>query len=89
MAFSATNLRRGVAGDLKITAGNWTGSAGDANGSLNVEGGVIYLAQFAPNDTVSPGQEPLVTFSTSGGITTLSIANRETVTAGTFIVIHA
>jgi hypothetical protein len=46
MAFATSNVRRSVFGDLKVTAGDWTGSAGDANGTIAVEGGRVYLSEF-------------------------------------------
>ncbi len=91
MAFATANVRKGAFGDLKVTAGDWSGSAGDANGTFNVEGGRVYLARFDSQDSSNgPEQEvPVFISSTSGSVVTLSIANRSTVTTGRFIIISA
>jgi hypothetical protein len=90
MAFATANVRKSAFGDLKVTAGDWTGSLGDANGSVAVEGGRVYLAEFTSQDTSNgPGQEIGISVSTSGGVTTVSVANRQTVASGRFIIIHA
>ncbi len=91
MAFATSNIRTGRFGDLKVTAGDWTGSAGDANGTFGVEGGRIYLARFDSQDSANgPDQEtPVFISSTSGSVITLSVANRATVTTGRFIIISA
>ena len=90
MAFATTNVRKSAFGDLKVTAGDWSGAAGDVNGTIAVEGGRVYLAEFTSQDSSNgPGQEIPVSVSTSGAVTTVSIANRQTVTTGRFIIIHA
>lgn len=91
MAFATSNVRKSAFGDLKVTAGDWTGSVGDANGTLAVEGGRVYLSEFTSQDSSNgPGQEISSFISTTGSNTiTLSIANRQTVAAGRFIIIHA
>lgn len=92
MAFATANVRRAAFGDLKVTAGDWTGSAGDVNGTFNVEGGRVYLARFDSQDSSNgPEQEVPVFISTNPGVgvITLSIANRSTVTTGRFIIISA
>lgn len=91
MAFATTNIRRGTAGDLKLTAGDWSGSAGDANGTFAVEGGRVYLSKWSSLDSTNgPGQEISSFISSTGSTTiTISVANRQTVAVGRFIVIHA
>lgn len=92
MAFATANVRKGAFGDLKVMAGDWTGSAGDANGTLNVEGGRVYLAKFDSQDSNNgPEQEVPVFISTNPGtgVITLSVANRQTVTTGRFLIIGA
>lgn len=86
MAFAATNVRKGTAGDIKITAGNWTGAVGDASGSIAVEGSQVYSAFFLTNDTTGPFQLVPVTYTVSGSVATISVHNREAVTGGTFII---
>ena len=90
MAFATANVRKGTAGDLKITAGDWTGTVGDASGTIAVEGGRVYSAVFNTNDTTGPFQAVPTTWpAASGATTTVTVHNRETVTVGTFVIIHA
>lgn len=91
MAFSTSNVRRcSLGGNLKLTVGDWTGAAGDAAGTLTVEAGKVYQAQFLPNVT-AVAREVNVAVSPSGssGIVTLTVYNSAAVTAGTFSIIHA
>lgn len=89
MAFATSNVRRSVFGDLNITLGDWTGSAGDAVGTIGVEGGRVYMAHFTIQDTDSPtgGYIP-TSVSTSGAVTTVSAYYHEDVTTGRFLIIH-
>jgi hypothetical protein len=89
MAFAATNIRKGTAGDLKLTAGNWTGSKGDASGTVNVEGSQLYGAQFLTNDGTGPVQVIPYTWSVSGSVITITVHNREAVTGGNFWAMSA
>ena len=91
MAFATSNLRKSVFGDLKVTVGDWTGAAGDADGNLTVEGGRVYLCRFSDQDsTGSPVQVvPFYVSSTATNTITLGISNRSAVTTGRFIIIHA
>lgn len=93
MAFSTANVRRGTAGDLKITAGDWTETLpGQANATFTVEGGRVYFARFDSQDSSNgPDQETPVFISTNAGTgtITLSIANRQVVTTGRFIIVSA
>ncbi len=92
MAFATSNVRKGAFGDMKVTAGDWTGAAGDANGTFNVEGGRVYLVKFDSQDSSNgPEQEVPVFISTNAGagVITLSIGNRSTVTTGRFIIVSA
>lgn len=93
MAFTTSNVRRGVLGDLKVTAGDWAETAaGQANVTFTVEGGRVYLAKFDSQDSSNgPEQEvPVFISSNAGtGTVTLSIANRQVVATGRFIIVHA
>ncbi len=92
MAFATSNIRKGTCGDLKVTAGNWSGIVGDASGTLAVEGTQVYHVAFETNDTTGPSQKVPVTWTVSGSVTTLTVHNRELTnptTSGTFCVIHA
>jgi hypothetical protein len=93
MAFATSNVRRGAFGDLKYLVGDWTETQlGQANATITVEGGRVYFARFDSQDTSNgPDQEIPVIVSTNAGTgqITLSIANRQIVTTGRFIVISA
>lgn len=93
MAFATANVRRSAFGDLKVTAGDWTETlAGQANVTFSVEGGRVYLVKFDSQDSSNgPEQEVPVFISTNPGtgLITLSIANRNIVATGRFLIIHA
>ncbi len=92
MAFTTSNPRKGTCGDLKVVAGDWAETvAGQANATYTVEMGRVYLVKFDSQDSSNgPEQEvPVFISSTSGALTTLSIANRQIVASGRFIIIGA
>lgn len=94
MAFTTANVRKAAFGDLKVTAGDWAETAaGQANATFTVEGGRVYFARFDSQDSTNgPDQEiPVFISSTnaSSSSITLSIANRQVVATGRFLVIHA
>ena len=88
MAFSTSNVKKSIFGNMKVLVGNWSGAAGDATGTVQVEGGQVYLANFDPQSSSGPtmartGASPAGTT----GVVTLTVYNQATVTSGTFIVI--
>lgn len=91
MAFATSNVNKTVFGNLKVTYGDWSGSVADTAGSIGVEGGRVYLANFSSQD--SSGAQIMwpvkVSGSTSGATTTVTVYNTAAVTAGRFIIIHA
>lgn len=93
MAFATANVRRSAFGDLKVTAGDWTETAaGQANVTFTVEAGRVYLARFDSQDSSNgPEQEVPIFISTNAGTgtITLSIANRNIVATGRFLIISA
>ena len=93
MAFTTANVRRGTMGDLKVTAGDWAETAaGQANATFTCEAGRVYFVRFDSQDSTNgPDQEIPVFISTNPGTgtITLSIANRQIVTAGRFVIISA
>lgn len=91
MAFATANVRRSVFGNLKVTAGDWTGSVGDGSGTVGVEGGRVYLADFTDQkSTGGPTSSPFHTHvSTSGAVTTVTVKYNEAVASGRFLIIHA
>lgn len=89
MAFATSNVQTESVGKLRMTYGQWTGSLGDAAGSLTVGGGQMWFSAFNTNLASGPQQvDPVVaTPSGTAGILTLTIPNQNAVTAGTFIVL--
>lgn len=85
MAFATSNVSRGVQGNHKVLTGNWTGTVGDAAGTLTLEGGTVYDMAFNSHKTDGPVERCHAAHtSTSGAIATVTVYNHETVTAGTF-----
>lgn len=90
MAFATSNVQRSVFGNLNVTRGDWTGTMGDAAGSLTVGGGRVYLAEFSVQAASTPVERvPVSVAAASGNTSTLTIHNRMTVTRGRFLIIHA
>lgn len=90
MAFATSNIRAGTIGNLKLIAGDWTGTAGDANGIFAKQRGRLYLADFSSSQDVGTSQEiPTMIASTTTLVANIGVANRKTVTAGRFLIIHA
>jgi hypothetical protein len=89
-ALTTTNVQRSYFGDLKVTYGEWTATEGDAPATLTIEGGKIYFHSFASHDASGTFQTPprISVSGTSGVITVTVYAIGETVTAGTFLIIH-
>lgn len=89
MAFATQNVKRSVFGNLKVTIGEWTGTVGDASGTLAVSGGRVWLLSFSIQDPSSPTEEvPTEVATASGETSTITIHNHQTVTRGRFTVIH-
>lgn len=87
MAFSATvrNTQYWGPGRTSYT-GDWSGSAGDAAGTMTI-GGVVVQAVFQKFTADSTYQIiPKVTSTISAGITTLTIENQDNVTTGYFTI---
>ena len=85
MAFATARVSRGVQGNHRVITGEWTGAVGDANGTFDVEGGTIYACDFLSNITTGPVEKVhAAPTSTSGAVTTITVYNHQTVTAGTF-----
>lgn len=90
MAFATQNVQKSYFGNLKITYGDWTGSVNDVAGTIAVEGGRVYLAEFTDQDGSQPYQiEVPVSVSSSNAITTVTVYNQSTVTLGRFIIVSA
>lgn len=90
MAFATTNVRTSSFGDLKVYAGDWSGSQGDSNGSITLSGGRVYLINFTNFDATSQEDRPTpVSVTESSGTITVSVSNQNPVTTGRFIIIYA
>ena len=85
MAFSATIQNTQYLGPGRTSiSGTWSGTAGDAAGSMTVAGTVI-KANFYKFDNDATWQIiPRVTSSVSSGITTITVNNQDNVTTGYF-----
>lgn len=91
MAFSTTNVRAGVMGNLKLIAGDWSGADGDANGVFPKQIGRTYVSNFISEDSsngpISAINATLAVSSTNTGAVNLGVANRRTTTTGRFLII--
>lgn len=87
MAFSATIRNTQYWGPGRTSySGDWTGSAGDAAGTMSI-GGVVIQAIFQKMNADATFEIiPRVTSSFSSGITTLTIENQDTVSTGYFTI---
>lgn len=86
MAFSATIQTQTYEGPVvRKLYGTWTGSAGDAAGTMTVAGTVRH-AVFQKMDPLDNTYEiiPRVETSTTNGITTITVENQDNVTSGVF-----
>lgn len=83
MAFATANVVRDSGGSTAIVRGTWTGTAGDAAGTVTGSGYAL-SADFMDNNAVTPGQEILARISNSSGTWTVTVPYSQTVTAGTF-----
>lgn len=90
MAFATTNTQSGAIGSLKFYAGDWSGAIGDANGTVTLNGGRVYLANFCNCDNTSQEDRPTpVTVSESAGTITVSVSNQNAVTTGRFLIVYS
>jgi hypothetical protein len=88
MAFATSNVTKSVFGNMKVLLGNWSGAAGDAPGTIQVEGGQVYLANFQPQTSSGPEMvETASSVSGTQGVVTVTVYNSATVSNGTFIII--
>jgi len=85
MAFATSNVRRASSGNLNKVVGGWTGSEGDAAGTVTVKGGQLLKADFWNFDNTSGEDRPTpVSISESGGTITISVFNHVNVALGRF-----
>lgn len=90
MAFTTSNVQSGMLfGPMKVYMGSYSGTAGDAPGTITLGGGEVYAALVQNHDTTSPSEEPERSVSVSGSTITLTIYNHQTVTRGRFIIFYS
>lgn len=87
MAFTATVTGVRYLGPASSTLfGTWSGSAGDAAGTLAI-GGTVLSARFEKFDSDNTTQiAPRISSSVANNITTLTINNQDNVTNGYFVI---
>lgn len=88
MAFSATVRGTGyLFAPLRVTYGDWTGSAGDAAGTITISG-VVQNAVFQKFDAIDGTYQiiPRIEVSISGFTSTVTVENQDTVTSGKFMI---
>ena len=93
MAFSATisgQCPLPSGNGLKMYVGTWTGAVGDSAGTLAIAGGFPVCAIFQKFDPIDKTYQiiPRIETATLGGITTYTVENQDTVTSGSFMIIH-
>lgn len=89
MAFAVTNQHLGSAGDKWRMDGTWSGSVGDAEGTVSVSG-VVYQSSFDIQDAQSGEDRPVptsVSYSTTSGLSTITVYNSVNVTTGRFTIL--
>lgn len=84
MAFATANVTGGVQGNVRYMAGDWTGSQGDASGSVVVQSGRILGVDFWSEDADSPKGNVSTSISYSSGQATISVHNHMDVASGRF-----
>jgi len=86
MAFAATNINRTPLGNgHSVITGQWTGATGDAEGTLTVQAGKIYQAQFWSNASGAWVLAPISFAAGSAtGTQTVTVENVAAVTDGYF-----
>lgn len=90
MAFATTNIQYvALAAPLKVYLGDWSGTAGDAPGTITLGGGRVYLSIFSNQDATGPQEDPDSSVTVSSGTITMTVYNHQTVTNGRFIIIYS
>lgn len=90
MAFSTSNVQGGkIFGGVSTYVGDWSGTVGDAPGTITLGGGRVYLAVFRSEDTAGPQEDPDASATVSAGVITLTVYNHQTVTNGRFFIVYS
>ena len=91
MPFATSNVRLTSAGDLWRLVGTWSGNTGDASGSAPSVRGIVYDCQFQNQDATSAEDRPTpcdVSYSTTTGLSTITVHNHADVTTGRFSILY-
>lgn len=83
MAFATSNVARDSYGTVAVMRGSWTGTLGDASGTVTGSGHCLG-ADFHSNASTGPANPIRPVVSNSSGTWTVTVPYFETVTAGTF-----
>lgn len=90
MAFTTTVRTQVYPGPgVRMVIGDWSGSAGDASGTIALGGGYPMMCVFQKFDSLDGSYQiiPRVEVSVSGGICTFTIENQDNVTTGRFLIV--
>lgn len=87
MAFTISNARSGAVGDMHLYAADWTGTIGDADGTITLKGGRVYLCHVYDQSTDYDKPTPCQV-SVSSGTITVTVGNRNTVTQGRLFIVY-
>lgn len=91
MAFATSNVKQSAFGTFNSLVGDWTGSAGDASGTISVGGARVYLCIVSNQDAVSQEDRPTpcdISTNTTTGISTITVHNHADVTQGRFFIVY-
>ncbi len=84
MAFAKANLTTvNMGGGLRMVHGTWTGSEGDATGTITFRGAKVYGGQVYDN-TASSRADANWSYSSSSNVVTVTVESIGTVTDGHF-----
>lgn len=90
MAFSVSNVQSGMLfGSMKVYMGTYSGSVGDAPGTISLGGGEVYFTAVQDQGTASPTEDPDYSVSITGNAITVTIYNHTTVSRGRFFIIYS
>lgn len=88
MAFATSQVVQRRADDAWRTTGKWTGSMGDPAGTITVPGAIVDMIVFNSNiASGGPVSDPVVSWTSSNGVATVTVNNSNTVTNGRFTII--
>ena len=92
MAFATSNIRAINLGSVSGLVGDFTASKGDADGTVTVGGGRVYLCKFNDQTGTTPVNQAFpfgVSTNSTTNISTITVNCSSGATAGRFIVIYS